>query len=112
MKTFNVSTEPIESLEYRSERRGVVTMVDMYRFVSDEGDNIVKVVTDNHFAGVEAEYALAYQLYPEYQAKRQAVLKAEINGQMVMCDQLTLINGNDKKCIFFDISEFFDKTLE
>jgi len=71
-----------------------------------EGD-IVKICTDNHGLGVEAEYVWVNQKYPEYDACKQTLTTMKLNGHDVYCDILTIENESGTKSIFFDISDFY-----
>lgn len=86
-----------------------MTHVDVIEFVSDTGEVVVKIVTDDNFAGVGAEYAFIRYKYPGYATKRQALTEASINGERVPCDELTVSDGNDEKRVFFDISDFYGR---
>ena len=110
MKSFSITSAQIASLEWKGERKGKITHVDLYEYVSDAGDVVVKIVTDDNYAGVGAEYAFIEYKYPGYKMKNQALIKVTINGDEAMCDELTVSNGDDEKRIFFDITDFFGKS--
>jgi hypothetical protein len=112
MKNFTINSEPIESLEWENERKGKINIVGIIEYETDNGEMLVKIVTDDNFAGVGAEYAFVEYKFPGYKVNRQALLQASINGMRIHCDELTISNGTDEKQIYFDISDFFGKGLD
>jgi hypothetical protein len=108
MKIFKVGPEPVASFEWEEERKGKTAVAGVVEYESDAGDIVVKIITDDHFAGVGAEYAFIRHKFPEYKVSKQLLIEAEINGKRVRCDELVVSNGKDEKRAFFDISDFFD----
>ena len=107
MRIFKVGPEPVASLEWKEERKGKMTYVNIFEYVSDDEETVVKIVTDNHYAGVGAEYAFINHKYPGYKMVMQSLTEAEINGERVACDVLTISNGKFERSVYFDISDFF-----
>jgi hypothetical protein len=106
MKSFNVG-KPIASFEWKEERKGRTATAVIIEYGSDAGEILVKIATDDHFAGVGAEYAFIRYKFPGYKTDRQSLIKAKINGKEVWCDELIVNNGTDEKRAFFDISDFY-----
>jgi len=109
MKSFTVSSESVASFGWRSERKGKMTNVDIFEYVTDAGEVLVKIVTDDNFAGVGAEYAFINHKYPGSSVTMQALLEATVNGVSIMCDELSISVGNEEKRVYFDITDFFGK---
>jgi hypothetical protein len=70
-----------------------------------EGD-FVKICSDDHEAGVAAEYAWFAAKYPGAVRIRQRSTRIKLNGTQVRCDILTLnLPGGGTRDIYFDISQ-------
>ncbi|MCL2147974.1 MAG: hypothetical protein FWH47_01355 [Methanomassiliicoccaceae archaeon] len=106
MSIFNLRPEPVASLEYKKEDKGKTTTVGIIEFESDAGEMVVKIVTRDNFAGIDAEYAFINYKFPGYMVTMQSLMKATINDKHVMCDRLTIRNEDDERQVYFDISDF------
>jgi hypothetical protein len=72
---------------------------------SPEGD-FVKVCTDDHELGVEAEYVWFQNKYPGASCLKQRFRKIELNGAAINCDILTIKTADfQSKTLYFDISQ-------
>jgi hypothetical protein len=101
-------------------------------------NSVIKILTEDHDLGIDAEYAWIYFRYPEYERTLQTLVVINSSGQFeklaeriynktppvmkwngqnvkvrddTYYDVLTIENGKDTKDIVFDISDFFHNPM-
>jgi hypothetical protein len=85
--------------------------IELIVYETSTGVDFVKVCADKSSTGIEAEYAWAYYMYPEFVRQIQSLIEIKINGTLYYCDLLRFRNNEtgEVKEIFFEISDFFGK---
>jgi hypothetical protein len=83
--------------------------IEIIVFETEPKINFIKIRTDEHLLGVNAEYAWINYKYHGFQCIEQNFTNIEINGTSSPFDILIIKNNETDEIIFlyFDISDFF-----
>jgi len=90
---LNIDGRNVKFIEYESDHEGV----------------FIKVCTNQHNLGVNAEYAWVESNYNNYELVQQALTKIKLNDNIVKCDILTIKTDEGNTInIYFDISQMME----